>query len=84
MKLGPTWARPSANTNSNAVFFCVAIHCISLMTLQLESHLLTLTCMRFTFRIAAEKTENHNLQKRFFEAVTTNDIDSINKLVRDM
>lgn len=35
----------------------------------------------FLINQAAEKTENHNLQKQFFEAVTHNELNSINKLV---
>ena len=31
--------------------------------------------------LAAEKTEHHNLQKEFVEAVTNNNMELINKLV---
>lgn len=40
--------------------------------------LLKYFCFLFS---AAEKAENYNLQKVFFEAVTNNDVDNINKLV---
>jgi hypothetical protein len=32
---------------------------------------------------AAEKAENHNYQKQFFEAITNNNLEIINKLVYD-
>ena len=40
--------------------------------------LLKYFCFLFS---AAEKAENYNLQKVFFEAVTNSDLDTINKLV---